>query len=223
MRYSNLILFFSLTISFIACNSSNNTVKTVTELNLELSKEIDKMANADQQMQLNMLRFMTADQEEFEKVEKTRDQVYAKNAQRVSEILDEYGYPDYNLVGKKSSDNFYTLVTHASAFPEIKNKAIKKFKDILNDDKILISMYAQMVDQAALEQNKAMEYGSIVQYQGNGQSFVKNLRDSLNIDTRRIELGLDSLKHYMNAKTIDYFIANKASLLEKGIIKPVLY
>lgn len=217
--------FFILFISVLlfSCQDSSGSNKKVSKLNLELSKEIDKMANADQQMQLNILRFMTADIEEYEKVEKTRDQVYEKHANRVSEILDEYGYPNYNLVGKKSSDNFYTLVAHSSDFPEIKKKAISKWKQVLNKDKEQLSMYAQLVDQTALEQNELMEYGTVVRYQSNGQSYVENLKDSLNVDSRRIELGLDSLKHYMNAKTVDYFVANQESLLELGVTRPIFY
>jgi len=202
---------------------NNSSKSTVTALNLELSKEIDKMANADQQMQLNMLRFMSGDEEEYMRVEETRDLVYAKNAKRAEEILDQYGYPDENLVGRKSSKNFYTLIMHATEFPDIKAKAIEKFRERLTTEQEQIDAYANMVDQAALEQKKPVVYGNLVQYKSNGQAFVQHLQDSAQVDTRRTAIGLDSLEHYLNYKTLEYYQINRAQLNSNGITQPAFY
>ncbi|MDA9774269.1 hypothetical protein N9B82_04865 [Saprospiraceae bacterium] len=218
------ITFYLLILSLFCCFSctSSNSQSKVTELNLELSKEIDKMANADQQMQINMLTFFNAP-EELEQVKKTRDQVYALNAKRAQEILTQYGYPDYNLVGKKSSDNFYTILSHASAFPEIKKDAIKKMKNSIKMDNFQIDQYANLVDMTAFENKEPLIYGNIVKFKSNGQAYVENLVDSIHVDQRRVEIGLDSLKQYMNYKTLEYFRANQQELVKRGITRPSFY
>lgn len=216
---NKLYFFFSIMVFFVACNSEAN--KPITELQVELSKSIDDMANRDKQMQLNMIQFSGATEAELDNVIKIREQVYEKHALEIDKILDKYGYPSYEIVGRNSTDNFFTLVQHSSKFPEIKKKALAKMEEKLNSSNFEKGQYILLSDQIAFEQKQASQYGTIVNFKENGQAFLDFPSDS--IEVNRAKMGMDSLKFYLNRKTIEFYKQNQAFLQEKGLTQPVLY
>ena len=215
-----LLTFFSIAILLFACKSDTQRVP-IQELNLELSKAIDIMANRDKQMQINTLKFINADQAQQDQVEKLKQQVFEKHAKEIDEILEKYGYPTEQLVGQVSTKNFFALLNHTNNFPEVKDKGIKALETAMNHGQADSSLFVTLKDQYATENHLPSVYGTIVQFNDKGQAFIKNNDDS--IDNRRIAFGLDSLNNYLNLKTIQYFNLNRDALQSKGISKPTLY
>lgn len=213
-------------ISIILCVSifvfgckPNKTEKT-SKLNIELSKQIDKMANRDKQMQINVLQFANSSPEELAEVEDLRTQVYEKHANTIKEILEEYGYPGYKIVGKQSSDNFFTLMQHLQDFPAVMKLGIEKMEENLIDHQIETYQYISLKDQFAVLTESPQPFGTIVRFDENGKSYALNPADE--IEKNRADMGMDSLSRYLDRKTIEYFNLNRGELEKKGIKKPIL-
>ena len=209
-------LFFSL---LFGCKP-NSTKSNVSSLNLELSKQIDKMANLDKQMQLNMLQFSNGLDDQLAKVESLRNEVYKKHAAEIENILDTYGYPSYELVGKKSTDNFFTLIQHTTDYPEVKKKSIELMKQKLDLGQLEKYQYITLVDQYQAEQNLESSFGTIVQYDEKGKAYVE--RPAPDIDANRISMGLDSIDIFLMRATVEYFRMNRDLLKQRGITEPQL-
>lgn len=60
-------------------------------------------------------------------------------------------------------------------------------------------------------------------YNSLGQAYPKDLADSLNVNKRRAEVGLEPIEEYLNRMTQMHFEMNKEYLKNRGITKPVLY
>lgn len=57
------------------------------------------------------------------------DSVFLANELRVKAVFDRYGFPGYDLVGKKGSNNFWLIVQHCDknvSFQQMVLKAMKK-------------------------------------------------------------------------------------------------
>jgi hypothetical protein len=217
MRFSILL---TLCISFLLFGCKPEKTEKTTELNLELSKQIDKMANLDKQMQLNVLQFARFGDEELEKVENLRAQVYEKHANSIKEILDTYGYPGNKLVGKQSADRFFTLMQHTQDFPEIMKLGIEKMEEDLKGNQIEKYQYISLKDQYAVLTDISQPFGTIVRFDEKGKSYALNPAED--IESNRSEMGMDSLNRYLDRKTIEYFNLNLTELANKGIEQPIL-
>jgi hypothetical protein len=72
-----------------------------------------------------------------------------------------------------------------------------------------------------VEINKGKIYGTQVTYNSQGQAYPKPLLDSVNVDKRRAEVGLEPLGQYLNMMTLMQM--NKEFLKSKGMTEPKLY
>lgn len=217
MRF-HISMILCISVLIFGCKP-DQTQKT-PELNLELSKQIDKMANRDKQMQINVLQFASVEEGEFNEIENLRSQVYEMHAKEIKIILDQYGYPGYDLVGKKSTDNFFTLMQHTVDFPEVMKLGIEKMEDDLRNKQIEPYQYISLKDQYAVLKEIPQPYGTIVRFDEQGKSFVDN--PSIDIEKNRAEIGIDSLELYLDRKTMQYFEFNQEELARKGIEQPIL-
>ena len=80
-----------------------------------------------------------------------------------------------------------------------------------------------MTDRVEINKGKKQIYGTQVTYNSQGQAYPKPLLDSVNVDKRRAEVGLEPLEQYLNMMTLMHFEINKEFLKGKGIAEPKLY
>lgn len=213
-----LLIILSLGL-FWACKTES-TSKAIPELNLELSKQIDKMANANKQMQINSIRFMQASEEQQKMHEEVQAKVMKNNADAIDEIISKHGFPTEILVGKKSADSFLGLVQSCSAYPNIKKKAIDAYLSTCKSMEDSIQ-YAILLDKYAIENQAASPFGIHVHYNEQGQAFVPNKHADL--ENNRAAYKMETLNKYLNLKTEQYYQVNAAQLKAKGIDSPILY
>jgi hypothetical protein len=56
-----------------------------------------------------------------------------------------------------------------------------------------------------------------------GQAYPKPLLDSINVNKRRADVGLEPIEQYLNMMTLMHFEMNKDNLKARGINEPRLY
>ncbi len=84
--------------------------------------------------------------------------------------------------------------------------------------------YAFLTDRVNLNIRKKQVYGTQVDYNWKlCQAFPKPIIDSLNINKRRKEVGLESIEAYLNEMSKFHFEINKEVFKKIGIEGPKLY
>ncbi|MCB6061333.1 hypothetical protein LVDJXP189_2150004 [Flavobacterium psychrophilum] len=127
-------------------------------------------------------------------------------------------------MGKSGTNDFWLFVQHSDKFPEFQKRVLKSMNKAVKKGNANPNNYAYLMDRVNANNGEKQMFGTQVDYRMNGQAKPKNgLIDSLNVDKRRKEYDLDSLKKYLNTMTEMHFEMNKDYFDKKGITKPNLY
>ncbi len=209
---------------FINCNQSKNRVdadKQETEFNHNLANECEQLVVIDQlAANVRQGKYRNWSTERWSKFQ---DSVFTSHEIRLKEILDEFGYPGYNLVGEEGSINFWLMVQHCDHNPSFQLSVLDKLKIEVENKNADPSTFGLLTDRVKLNLGEPQIYGTQVDYNELGQAYPKNLADSLNVNKIRAEVGLESIEEYLNNMTQMHFDMNKEHLKSKGITKPILY
>ncbi len=122
--------------------------------------------------------------------------VIRSNFPVVQQILDKYGFPGYDLIGKEGSGNYFILVQHSDFNVDFQKKALKLMKIQVDKKNASGSTYGYLVDRIKINTGKKQIYGTQVQMGENGTK-LKPCTDTLNLDKRRKSIGLSPIKDYL--------------------------
>jgi len=130
----------------------------------------------------------------------------ADNTARMKAIVQQYGWPGPELVGKDGSEAAFFLVQHADhtfqkeMLPLVRNAYVTG--GLLGQD------YALLQDRVLVGDGKPQLYGT--QFKFRGKELVPDpIEDELNVDRRRAEVGLPSLAEYLEFARRMYFPENR--------------
>ena len=146
------------------------------------------------------------------------DSVFLANELRVSAVFGKYGFPGYDLVGEKGSNNFWLIVQHCDKNVSFQQKVLKAMKKELPRHNADPKNFAYLADRVSLNTGRKQIYGTQLIYNTDScQAIPKPLEDSLNVDKRRTALGLEPIESYLNWMSQAHFEMNKAVYEKKGI------
>ena len=194
--------------------------------NAELSDELQKLRDIDQTVAVGYVSRDTAS--ELNDMSLARwtayhDSILSAHQARVKEIFEEEGYPGYDLVGKQGESNFWVLVQHCDSDPTFQKRVLIKLKENVDRKNANGQNYGLLTDRVKINTGEKQIYGTQVTFNSMGQAYPKMLFDSVNVNRRRSEVGLEPLEEYLNMMTMMNFDMNKGFLKSKGITKPKLY
>lgn len=221
--------FLSFTIiivlSLLSCDQKGEQNSVVTiEFNQALADELSKMKVVDQLAASNAYPPASYSNLTLDEWKSFKDSVYKTNQKRVKEIFNEYGFVGYNLAGEEGSSNFWLIVQHSDHNPEFQNEILEKMKVEVDNGNANSSNYGLLVDRVKLNTGQPQVYGTQVDYNMEiCQAFPKKLADSINVNKRRKEIGLEPIEEYLNQMTEINFAMNKEYYSKKGITVPRLY
>ena len=204
--------------------TKNEIVDKKVEFNQALADELLKMKVIDQLAASNAHPPENYSHLTLEEWNSFKDSVFTTNQKRVKEIFDEYGFVGFNLAGEEGSLNFWLIVQHSDHNPEFQREILEKMKVEVEKGNADSRNYGLLVDRVKLNTGQAQIYGTQVAYNMEiCQAYPKKLADSINVNKRRKEIGLEPLEEYLNNMTKMNFEMNKEYFAEKGITKPKLY
>ncbi len=122
--------------------------------------------------------------------------VIRTNFPLIQSILNNHGFPGYDLVGKEGSANYFLLVQHSDFDINFQKKALTFMKKQVDKKNASGSTYAFLVDRVELNSGNEQIYGTQVQMGRNGTK-LKPCIDTLNLDKRRKAVGLMPIKEYL--------------------------
>jgi len=219
--------FFSLTILIglilAGCNQTGKETSNTRDVkfNQGLADELKSMAVIDQvaaNMPQGKYKEWTSD-----RWDKFRDSVFTTHEIRLKEIFDEFGYPGYDLIGKEGSNNFWLMVQHSDSDLQFQLRVLEKLEKAVEDKNADGRNFGLLTDRVKINSGERQIYGTQVRYNSLGQAYPKPLYDSINVNKRREEVGLEPLDQYLDMMTLMYFEMNKEVLKNRGITEPQLY
>lgn len=215
MRRLRFLFFFGL-IAF-SCKQPSKKV----EFNQHLANELETMAKLDQTAAYVQQGKYTG--WSSERWNAFKDSVFSNHKKRLEEIVNRFGYPGYSLVGEAGSQNFWVMVQHCDSDPGFQSTILEKLKVEVDNKNADASNFGLLTDRVKLNTGEKQIYGSQVTYNFLGQAYPKNLADSVNVNKKRAEIGLEPIEEYLNSMTQMHFEMNKEYLKSKGITVPTLY
>jgi len=152
-----------------------------------------------------------------------KDSVFNTHQQLLAKIFKQYGYPGYDLVGKKGSNNFWLMVQHCDKQPGFQQQVLKAMKIEMEKGNADSKNYAYLTDRVNLNTGQKQVYATQLMYNTDScQAIPRPLVDSTNVNQRRKEVGLEPIEDYLNMMSQMHFDMNKAVYEKKGITKPKL-
>ncbi|NJB70521.1 hypothetical protein GGR42_000983 [Saonia flava] len=192
------------------------------EFNQDLADELKRMAEVDQiAAYIPQGEYKEMTESEWQSF---KDSVFTTHQKRIEEVFNEFGFVGYDVVGKEGSSNFWVMVQHSDHNPEFQKEVLKKMKVEVDKGNTDSRNYGLLVDRVKLNTGQAQVYGTQVSYNMEVcQAFPKNLGDSINVNKRRKEIGLEPLENYLNDMAKMNFEMNKEHYSKKGVMEPKLY
>lgn len=114
----------------------------------------------------------------------------------VINILNKYGWLGKSDVGNSANKALFLVIQHGDI--EMQEKYIPLMKESVEKKESNVEDYAEMFDRILVRKGNKQEYGTQLKYT-NGIEHIKlcPIRDSINVDKRRLDLGMDSLNVYL--------------------------
>jgi hypothetical protein len=220
-HFSRLIVLAGLTL--VSCNqATKHDIDTEKiEFSQELADELKVMAEVDQvAANFPQGKYKQWTQERWEKFQ---DSVFTTHKARLEEIFGEVGYPGYDLVGKEGSHNFWLMVQHSDNDLQFQSRVLETLEIEVKNGNADGRNLGLLTDRVKINSGEEQIYGTQVRYNALGQAYPKPLFDSISVDKRRKEVGLEPLLQYLDMMTLMNFEMNKEMLKSKGITTPHLY
>ncbi len=161
-----------------------------------------------------------------EKWNSFKDSVFTVHKNIAEGLLDKYGFPGFDKIGKESSSDYWLLVQHCDKFPEFQKRVLVAMDKEVKKGNADPKNYAYLYDRVKVNAGEKQMFGTQVTYdlETTGRALPKiGLVDSANIDSVRKAYSLEPLKDYLNMMTSSHYEMNKEYYEKRGIAKPDLY
>ena len=227
MRYKFKIIILTILI-FTGCKKTieaakdDGTQANSIRLNPQLASEINSMYDRDQYISGMPQGKYEGDWQGWFKY---RDTISKHHKVKLNEILNQFGYPGYNLVGEDASHNYWNMAQHCDFDVPFQQKVLAALKKEVKNDNARSSYIGFLTDRINMNLEKPQVYGTQLDYNmSKGKAFPRGgLIDSANVDKRRRLLKMKPYATYLNDMLEFHFEMNKEHYAKIGIKSPEYY
>ncbi len=158
--------------------------------NQQLHDELLAMENEDQQVLQELVDNGELGTVEYHPRIKA---IHEKNNARIKEIINQYGWPGFSLVGKEGSHASWLIVQHAVLDTQFMDKALSVLKEAINQGEAESWCFAYLQDRVLTMSNKLQIYGTQHDTDENGVVSPFPIKEPEKVDALRKEIGLEPL------------------------------
>jgi hypothetical protein len=149
------------------------------------------------ELRAELLHMMEDDQAE-QTGQGPSDSDYTTRTDRLAEILDEHGWPGWDLVGEDGSTAAWVIVQHADLDPELQQQAVELLRAAAEDGQASKGDLAYLEDRVAVAAGEDQQYGTQIRCDPGGDPVAATpIADEVNVDARRADAGLPPLDDYL--------------------------
>ena len=217
MKCFPTFLFACLTIfSSVSLNAQKEAIQQP-----ELAKEIKKMRDEDQKMRIKWADMMRKGKTKTDKFNDLTDKLIAKdrsNTARMREIVNQYGWPTYDLVGEGASNSAWLIVQHADRNPLFQIKCLPLLKEAVDDGQANPSNYAYLYDRVQVAKGEKQLYAT-QSSSNNGlvEGSFYPLDDESKVQERREKMGITrSVEDDATSMGFSYSIPSPPEAIERA-------
>lgn len=157
-------------------------------LNKKLQKFILKLTSKDQKLRRKAMKDM--------KNKKLARAVYncdTKNILEIKKIIKKYGWPTFDIIGKKASNAFWLLVQHADRDIKFQKKCLSLLEKAAKNNQAHLKSVAYLEDRILAAEGKKQKFGTQFIFKGN-KLVPKPTTNKRNLNKIRREFGLDNIE-----------------------------
>jgi hypothetical protein len=114
----------------------------------------------------------------------------AARTARLAEILDEHGWPTYDLVGEDGEDAASAIAQHSDQDPAFQRRALERLRAAVADGQASPGNLAYLQDRVAVAAGEPQTFGNQVGCAPDGPVPATPLAGEAAVDELRAELGL---------------------------------
>ena len=118
--------------------------------------------------------------------------------QRLAEILDQVGWPTYDLVGKDGGDAAWLIAQHADLDPDLQKRALRLLRAAVADGQASGGNLAYLGDRVAAAEHRPQRYGTQIDCTQDGAVPRGGLLLPGRVDQLRRRAGLEPLADYLD-------------------------
>ena len=159
-------------------------------LNKKLAEYILKMAEKDQRIRKEALKNKNKNKARL-KILRTDK----KNFLKAKKIIEKYGWPTFDLIGKRASRAFWLVVQHADTDVNFQKECLNFLKRAVKENQAFPQNEAYLTDRVLINQGKKQKFGTQLKVKNNKLVFSP-ISDKKNVNKRREKYGLNSLEEY---------------------------
>jgi GNAT superfamily N-acetyltransferase len=120
--------------------------------------------------------------------------VHIKNAERLGAIIDEYGWPDGELVGEDGAKAAWFIAQHAIGFPDFQRKCLALLQRSADQGRVPRWHAAYLEDRIAMHEGRPQRYGTQwLDDPVDGRIRPWKLGDPEQVNDLRAEVGLEAM------------------------------
>ena len=119
--------------------------------------------------------------------------IHEKNNARIKEIINQYGWPGFSLVGKEGSHASWLIVQHAVLDTKFMEKSLSMLKDAINQGEAESWYFAYLQDRVLTMSDKLQIYGTQHDTDENGIVYPLPIKEPEKVEELRKEIGLEPL------------------------------
>ena len=170
--------------------------------NLKLMKELEIIYEEDQKYR-KRLRNYKNNTPEMNAMWDTINCADSTNLIKVERIINEFGYPGISLVGDNLSGAVFLAIQHADL--ETQEKYLPLLKTEAEKGELAWHSLAMLIDRIEMRNKRKQIYGSQISMDSKSNiHYFYPIIDMKNVDKRRKDIGMDSLKNYGKYWDIDF-------------------
>lgn len=161
-----------------------------------LRKELLAMLVEDQAVRTG--KAPPGDDRTAEELSAAWDATDRRHGARMSEVLDEHGWPGWRLVGSDGAFAAWVLIQHADLDLPLQERGLALMGTAVQAGDADPSDYAYLVDRVRVAKNQPQVYGTQWNPDATGGPVPRTpIEDEAMVDVRRAEVGLGTLEEYL--------------------------
>jgi hypothetical protein len=164
-----------------------DSLQTVIELFLQ--EELLAMAGEDGAMRERLV----ADGSLFDGYNPLMAIVHRRNGDRLSEIVEAHGWPGRSLVGEDGADAAWLVLKHAIGDPGLQRRCLPLLELAAAGGEIPPWHFATLLDGIRFYEGRPQVYGSMFDWDDNGELAPWPIEQAEQVDQRRALVGLPPL------------------------------
>lgn len=129
---------------------------------------------------------------------KKKDSIFRDNKAFAERILNEKGFPGFDLVGKNGSYSYWLMVQHADFDPDFQQRVLDSMKVQLERNNANPNNYAFLTDRIRINTGRKQVYGTQLDiniFTGKVKSLPTENWETIN--ERRASLGMETIEEYL--------------------------